>query len=160
MYSLEKDFRVWYRTIHGNISSLKCFRIEFHNYWKILYPLNSLFEDCCAHFNVENIFEVNDPTEDICGAPLQENIYLHQEASPNEKKREEGNVIALKINPQRSYSAEFHVSPSYDEYYSDGESSDVEPQRSQSWEAAQEEEAHQEVNKEALVCNTHPSLGE
>jgi len=43
-----------------------------------------LFEYCCAHFNDEDILEVNDPAEDVCGASLQENIYSHQKASPNE----------------------------------------------------------------------------
>lgn len=58
MYSLAEDARVWYRTIpHGSIYSLKKFHIAF----KILYPTSALFEDCCAHFNVENILEVNDP---------------------------------------------------------------------------------------------------
>lgn len=42
----------------------------------------------------------------------------------------------MQINPQRSYSVEFDVSPSYDVYEFDGESSDAEPQKSQSLEAA------------------------
>jgi len=71
MYSLEEDFEVWYRIIpHGSISFVKCFHIAFCHYFKILYPLNALFEDCCSHFNVENIPEGNDPTEDVCETPF------------------------------------------------------------------------------------------
>lgn len=91
MYTLEDDFRIWYRTIpRGSISSSKCFHMAFYHYCKTLYPLNSLFEYCCTHFNVENILKGNDPAVDVCGIPLQENIYPHQEASPNEqgKKKE------------------------------------------------------------------------
>lgn len=128
MYYLDEDARVCYRTIpHGSISSLKRFHIAFNHYCKIFYPPNALFEGCCTHFNDEDIPEVYDPTEDFCGAPLQENIYSHQEASPTNQEREEGNIIELQINPQRSYAAEFDVSPSYDVYDFEGESSDVEP---------------------------------
>ena len=46
MYSLEDDFRIWYKTIpRGSIPSLKRFHIAFNHYCKGLYPLNSLFED-------------------------------------------------------------------------------------------------------------------
>ncbi len=76
MYSLGEDARVWYRTIpHGSISSLKIFHIAFNHYCKKLYPLNALYEDCCAYFNDENISEVNDHVEDVCGAPPQEDTY-------------------------------------------------------------------------------------
>jgi len=51
----------------GNISSLKSFHIAFNHFCKRLYPPGALFED----FSVENISEVNDYAEDICGAPLQ-----------------------------------------------------------------------------------------
>jgi len=51
---------------------------------------------------------------------------LHQEASANEKKREEGYIIELQINPERSDLAKFDVFPSY-EYEFGGESSDAEP---------------------------------
>jgi len=51
-------------------------------------------------------------------------------------------------------------SPSYDSYESNGMLSNAGIQQSQSWEAAQKEEAHQEVNKEALVYVPHPSSGE
>lgn len=119
-----------------------------------------MFEDCCAHFNDEDIPEVDDPAEYVCRDPLQEKIYLHQEASPNYQEIGVGNIIELQINPQRYYLAEFDVFPSYDVYDFDGESSDAEPQQSQSQEVAQEEEAHQEVNKEALVHEVHISLGE
>ena len=143
MYSLDEDARVFYRTIpHGSISLIKCFHMAFYHYCKILNPPNALFEDCCGHFNVENIPKVNDPVEDVCGAPLQENIYSHQKPSPNDQESKEGNIVELQINPQRSYSDKFDVSPSCDVYEFNGESSDVEPQQSESWEAAQEEEAH------------------
>ncbi len=90
MYSLGKDARVWYKTIpHGNIYSLKCFHIAFNHYCKILYPPNSLFEHCSAHFRVENILEVNDPTKDVFETPLQEDIYWHQEAVPNDQESKE-----------------------------------------------------------------------
>jgi len=89
MHSLAVDARVWYKTIpRGKISSIKNFHIKFNIFCKILYPSGALFEDCCAHFNVENISEVNDPAEDIYGAPLQEDIYFNQEASPNNQERE------------------------------------------------------------------------
>jgi len=42
-----------------SIFSLKIFDIAFNIFWKILYPPTALFEDCCAHFNVENTYEVN-----------------------------------------------------------------------------------------------------
>ena len=61
----------------GNISSLKSSHIEFNLFCKRLYPPGSLFEYFCAHFNVENISKVNDPVENICGDPLQEDIYSH-----------------------------------------------------------------------------------
>ena len=86
MYSWDEDDIFWYKTTpHGSISSLKIFYITFNHYCKRLYPSDALFQYCCAHFNVENISKVNDPTEDICGAPLQEDIYSHQEASPNDQ---------------------------------------------------------------------------
>lgn len=65
----------------------------------------------------------------------------------------------MQIHPQRSYSAEFDDSPSYDVYDSNGETSDVESQQYQLWEAVQKEEAHHEVIKEAPVYDSHPSLG-
>ena len=78
MYSLEEDFRVWYKTIpRGNISSLKCFHKAFYLYCKRSYPPNALFEDCCTHFNVENIPEGNDLAEDVCETPFQEDIHSH-----------------------------------------------------------------------------------
>lgn len=81
MCSLDEDARVWFKTIpSGSLSSLKCFHISFNHYYKELYPLNALFEYFCTHFNDEYILEVNDPTEDVCGARLQENIYSYQEA--------------------------------------------------------------------------------
>lgn len=89
MSSLEEDFRVWYKKIsRGSISSLNIFHITFNHYCKRLYPRGALFEDCCEHFNVENIFEVNDPVEDVCGTTFQEDIYSHQEASPSDQERE------------------------------------------------------------------------
>ena len=88
-YSLDEDVRVWYETIpHGIISSLRSFHIAFNHYCKRLYPLNALFEDCSVYFNYEDTPKVNDSTKDVCGAPLQENIYPHKEASPNELERE------------------------------------------------------------------------
>ena len=89
MYSLEDGARFWYKTIpHGNISSLRCFHIAFNHYCKELYPLNALFEYYFTHFNDEYIPEVEDSTEDVCGTPLQENILLHQEASPTKLEGE------------------------------------------------------------------------
>lgn len=76
MYYLDENPRVWYKSIpHGNISSLKSFHLGFNHYCKRLYQPNSLFEYCCAHFNVSNIPEVNDPTRDVCETPCQEDIY-------------------------------------------------------------------------------------
>lgn len=139
MHSLDEDVIVWCKTIpRGSISSLKSFYIAFNHYCKRLYPPNALFEHFYTHFNDEDIPEVDDPTEDVFGAMLQENIYSHQEASLNEQERKEENIIELQINPQRSYSAKFDVSPFYDVYDSNGGSSDVESQQSQSWEVAQE----------------------
>eukprot|EP00253_Pinus_taeda_P025139 PITA_25139 len=64
------------------------------------------------------------------------------------------------VNVMASNSTECDVSPSYDEYDFDEESSDADPPCSQSWEDAEEEEAHKEVTKEALVHNAHLSPGE
>jgi len=83
--SLDEHARVWYKTIpHGNISSLKFFHVALHQYFKKLYPPNALFENWCTRFNNADLYDVTDLVEDVCGAPLQENIYSHQEASPNE----------------------------------------------------------------------------
>lgn len=72
MYSLDEDARVWYKIIpHGKISSLKRFHIEFNHLYKILYPSGCMFEDFYDHFNVENIYEINDVAKDICGAQLR-----------------------------------------------------------------------------------------
>jgi len=69
IYSLEKDFRAWYKTLpHGNISSLKRFHITSSYFCKRLYPPDSLLEDCCEKFNIENISKIHDVVEDICGA--------------------------------------------------------------------------------------------
>lgn len=93
---LEGDARVWYGIIpHGNISSLKCFHIEFYHYLKIFYPSNSLFEYCCIPLNDEDIPKVNDLAEDVCEGPSQEDIHSHPDASPHEKEGEEGNTIEL-----------------------------------------------------------------
>lgn len=42
-----------------------------------------MFEDCCKFCNDENIPEVGESTEDVFEDPFQENIHLHQEASPS-----------------------------------------------------------------------------
>ena len=51
------------------------------------------------YFTNEDIPEFEGLAEDVCGAPLQEKILSHQGASPNEKEREEGNVIKMPKNP-------------------------------------------------------------
>jgi len=117
MHYLAKDARVWYKAMdHGSISSLKRFHMAFNHLFIRLYPSNILFEDCCTHFDVENISEVNDIAEDVCGAPLQQDIYMYQKALPNDQEREERDIIKMQINLQRSYLAEFDDSPSYDSY--------------------------------------------
>jgi len=74
-YSLDEDARVWYKKIpRGSISSLKSFHIAFNHYCKGLYPLNALFEDCCIDFSDEDILEVDDLAEDVCGALIDQNI--------------------------------------------------------------------------------------
>jgi len=121
IYSLEGYVRLWYKTIPcGSISSLKSFHIAFNHFFKILCPSDALFEEFCGHFNVENIFKVNDFVEDVCWAQLQENICLHQQSLANNQEREEGDIIKLKISPLISYSAKFDDYPSYNLYDFDG----------------------------------------
>ena len=96
---------------------------------------------CCVPLNDEDIPKVNDPAEDVCESPSQEDIHSHLDASPHEKEGEEGNTTELQINSQRVYSVDSDVSPSY-EYDSDGDSSEAELPHSQLWEVEQEEEAH------------------
>ncbi len=60
--------------------------MAFNHYCKGLYPLNALFEDCFSYFNDENIYEVNDPAEDVCETPFQEDIHSHQEEFQSDKK--------------------------------------------------------------------------
>lgn len=161
MYSLDMDARVWCKKLpHGNISSLKNFHIAYNDFQKRLCPSTSLFKYCCEYFNVENISKTNDVVEYICGAQLQENIYLHQEALPSNQEKIEGDIVKLQRNPQRSYFVELDGSPLYDLYDSDGELGTAEPQQSQSKEAAQKEEFDNGGNKEALVYDLHPSDGE
>lgn len=99
--SLDEDARVWYRTkiTHHSIASLRSFHASFNHYYKVLYPVNALFEYCCAYSNDEDILEVDDSTEYVCGAPLLENIYSHQEASSTEQESEEGNILEPPTNP-------------------------------------------------------------
>lgn len=140
--SLEGDARVWFKTLpHGSISSFKCFHATFYQYYKRFYPQNASLEDCCTMCNDENSLEVDESVEDVGGAPLQESIYPHQVASPYELKREEQNTTELQINSQRAYSVESNVSPSYDKYDFDGESSEAELPYSQLWEVEQVKEA-------------------
>ena len=161
MYSLQEGARVWYKTLpSGSISSLISFHKYFNHYCKELYPPNALFEECCTPLNDEYIPEVNDPSEDVCESPFQENIHSQQDASPHEKEREEGKTIELQINSQRVQSIDYDCSPSSDEYDSYGQSSEVELPQSQLWEVKKEEEAHQEVNKEAPVHDAYLKHGE
>lgn len=160
MYYLDMDVRVWYKSLpHGSISSLKRFHIAYNDFYKILYPPTSLFKYYCEYFNVENISKTNDVVEDICGDQLQENIYLYQEALPNNQEKEV-DFINLPIKPRRSYSIDFDGYPIYDLYESDGELGATEPQQSQSWEATQKEEVDNGINKEASIYDLHPSYGE
>lgn len=90
--------------------------------------MNDIFEYFYVNFNGEDILEVEDPTKDVCGAPLEENILLHQETSPTELETEERNIIKLPTNPQGFEFVECDVSPYYYEYDSCEEPSDAEPQ--------------------------------
>lgn len=122
MYYLDMDAMVWYKTLHhGSISSLKSFHITYNYLKKILYPPSSLFKYHCEYFNVEIFCKTNDVVEDICGAQLQENIYLHQETLPNNQSKEKGDIVKMQINPQILYFVELDGSPLYDLYELDGE---------------------------------------
>ena len=81
---------------------------------------------------------------------------MYQQTSPTKQEREEGNIFTFQINPQGSNLAEFNVTPPFDEYDSDRESSDVQLPQSLLWEAAQEEEA----SKEAPTHDAYISHGE
>ena len=87
-----------------------------------------MFEDCCKYFNIDNLSKTNHVVEDICGAQLQENIYLHQEALPNNQEKEEGDIVKLSSNPQRPKFDELDGSPFYDLYYLDGKLGTLEQQ--------------------------------
>lgn len=76
---------------------------------------------------LKNLYKNDDVVEYICGAQLQENINLHQEAFLDNQEKE-GVIVKLQTNPQRYYFLEFECSPLHDSYDSDRELGALEQQ--------------------------------
>jgi hypothetical protein len=82
MYSLEGDARGWYRSLPpSSISSLQEFHTMFHHHFKIFYPDDLLFENCCKEFEfyIQHSFSNSSGYKDEAEKTIE---HVEEESSP------------------------------------------------------------------------------